>query len=139
MAPSFEERSVWVQLVSLVVVLGGYFVVAGLMMREGVPVLIAFLPLFVVAVVLLVIVLALGHIIALFWGKPEGRDERDRLIEWRADSNASYVLGGGVLIAIAGMVFEINSVWIAHLLFLLLLLSEVLKLTMQLVYYRRGV
>jgi hypothetical protein len=136
---SYEERSVWVQLVSLAVVLGGYFVVAGVMMRDGVPVLIAFLPLFVVAVVLLVIVLALGHILALFWGKPEGRDERDRLIEWRADSNASHVLGGGVLIAITGMVFEINNVWIAHLLFLLMLLSEVLKLTMQLVYYRRGV
>ena len=139
MDTTYEERSVIVQLIGLVLVLGGYFVVAGIMMREGVPTLIAFVPLFVVAVVLLVIVLTLGHILALFWGRPERRDERDRLIEWRADSIASHVLGGGVLIAITGMIFSVNNVWIAHLLLLLLLLSEVLKLSLQLLFYRRGV
>jgi hypothetical protein len=135
---TYEERSIWVQLISLIVVLGGYLAVAGVMMANGVPALIAFLPLFVIAVVLLVIVLALGHILALVWGRPERRDERDRLIEWRADSLASHVLGGGVLVAITCMVFEVSNVWVAHLLLLLMLLSEVLKLVLQLVFYRRG-
>ncbi len=136
---SFEERSAWVQLVSLVTVLGGYFVVAGIMMSRGVQELIAYTPLFVAGVILLIIVLALGHIVAVFYGKPERHDERDRLIGWRADSNASRVLEGGVLIGITGMVFSIDSVWIAHLLLLSLLLREIVKLSMQLVYYRRGV
>ena len=135
---TYEERSIWVQLISLIVVLGGYLAVAGVMMADGVPALIAFLPLFGVAVVLLVIVLTLGHILALVWGRPEKRDERDRLIEWRADSLASHVLGGGVLVAITCMVFEVPNVWVAHLLLLLMLLSEVLKLVLQLVFYRRG-
>ncbi len=33
---SFEEKRVWIQLVSLVVGLGGYLVVAGLMLSNGV-------------------------------------------------------------------------------------------------------
>ena len=139
MNTSFEEKSVWVQLISLVVIFAGYFAVAGFMMTQGVPVLVAYVPLFMASVVLLVIMLTAGHIVAVCFGKPEGRDERDRLIEWRADSVSSHVLGGGVLIAITGMIFELDNVWIAHFLFLLMFLSEVLKLAMQLVYYRRGV
>lgn len=139
MKTSFEEKSVSIQLFSLVTILGGYFAVAGTKMYQGAEELIAYLPLFVVAIVLLVIVLAAGHIVAVMFGKTERHDERDRLIGWRADSNASRVLEGGVLIAITGMAFSITSVWIAHLLLLSLLMREVVKLSMQLVYYRRGV
>lgn len=138
MDTTFEEKSAWVQLISLVVILGGYFVVAGYMMSKGVQELTAYASLFAVSIVLLVIMLAAGHIIAVCFGKPEGRDERDKLIGWRAESNASWLLGGGVLIAIVGMIFHINNVWIAHLLLLSMLLSELLKLAMQLFYYRRG-
>ena len=99
MKSSFEERSVWIQLVSLVTILRAYFVVAGVMMSRREPVLSAFVPLFVAAIVLLVIVLTVGHIVAAIGehpggrsgGRPEGRDERDRLIGWRAYSRRSPV------------------------------------------------
>ena len=139
MDTTYEERSVGVQLVSLVGVLGGYFVVAGLMMARGELSLAAYLPLFISVVVLMVVVLALGHILALFFGKPEKHDERDRLVNWRADSNAQHVLAGGVLIAIGGMVYGIDSVLTAHFLLFSLLMHEIVKLSMQLFYYRRGV
>lgn len=139
MDTTYEERSVVVQLVSLVLVLGGYFVVAGLMMARGELPLIAYLPLFVGAVVLMVIVLAVGHIAALYFGLPEKRDERDRLIHWRADSNAQHVLAVGALAAIGGMVLKVDPVWIAHLLLFSLMLHEIVKLSMRLFYYRRGV
>jgi len=150
MDTSYEERSIWVQLVSLVVIFGGYLVVAWIMMSAGgapgetpgeeqaVPIF-AYIPLFTIAVILLVIVLVMGHIGALFFGMPEKTDERDRLINWRADSYASHVLGGGVLIGITGLVFGLDTVWVAHFLFLCLLLSEIVKLILQLVFYRRGV
>jgi hypothetical protein len=138
MNASFEEKSVWLQLISIVAVLGSYFIVAALMLSQGITLLIAFVPLFVVAVGLLVVVLVVGHIVVAIASRPEGRDERDRLIEWRAESNASWILGAGVIAAITGLVFSVAPVWIAHVLLLSLLLSEVAKFVFQLVYYRRG-
>ena len=138
MNTSFEEKSVWIQLVSMVSVLGSYFVVAALMLSKGVTTVIAFVPLFIVAVGLLVVVLVVGHIVVAIARRPEGRDERDRLIEWRAESNSSWILGVGVLAAITGLVVSADNVWIAHLLLLSMLLSEVARIIFQLVYYRRG-
>lgn len=139
MLPSFEERSVWVQLVSLLTVLGGYFVVSGWMLFRGVERIGPYVPLFMAATVLLVIVLVVGHIVAAVIGKAERRDERDRLIGWRAESNSSWLLGAGVFSALTALAFGVQPVWIAHLLLASLFTSEVLKLSLQVVYYRRGV
>ncbi len=135
---SFEERSVWIQLISLLLALGGYFIVAGQMLAHGVLALPAYVPLFVVAVVLMVVVMVAGHIAAAVAARPDGRDERDRLIEWRAESNAAWLVGAGVIVGITAMVLAVPNVWVAHLLLLSLFLSEVMKLVLQLVYYRRG-
>jgi len=43
-----------------------------------------------------------------------------------------------VLAGITGMVLSAPPVWTAHLLLFSLFLSEVLKLVLQLIYYRRG-
>ena len=139
MNASFEEKSVWIQLVSMVVVIGSYFVVVALMVSKGITNLIAFVPLFIVAVALLVIVLIVGHIVVAAASRPESRDERDRLIEWRAESNSSWILRVGVLAAITGLVVSIDNIWIAHLLLVSMFLSEVARFIFQLVYYRRGI
>lgn len=139
MGASFEEKSVWVQLVGTVVGLGAYFVVAGKMIAAGITALPAFVPLFASTVVLMVILLVVGHIIMAIASKPEGRDERDRLIVLRAESNSGWILTTGVLAAVTGMIFSIESVWIAHLLLMSLVLSEVTGFVLRLVYYRRGV
>lgn len=139
MNASFEEKSVWVQLFSIVAMLGFYLVVASRMLAEGVMALVAYVPLFVIAVVLLVILMTAGHIVAAIASRPEGRDERDRLIGWRAESNSSWLLAAGVIVAINAMVFGVDAFWIAHLLLLSLFLSGLLGLVMKLVYYRRGV
>ena len=138
MSASFEEKSVWIQLVSMVAALGAYFVIAAVMVSNGTTALGPFVPLFIVAVVLLVVVLAAGHIVLAIASRPEGRDERDRLIGWRAESNSSWVLAAGVLAAITGLIVSAESVWIAHLLLLSLFASEVAKYLLQLLYYRRG-
>ncbi len=138
MNTSFQEKSVWIQMVSMVVILGSYFVVAAVMLSKGLTTLPAFVPLFIAAVVLMVVVLVVGHIVVAIASRPEGRDERDRLIEWRAESNSSWVLAVGVLAAVTGLVLSTDNVWIAHLLLLSLFLSEVVRYLFQLVYYRRG-
>jgi len=139
MLPSFEEKSVWVQLVSLIVGVGAYFAVSGMMLSNGVVALVPYIPVFMVSVGLLVVVMVVGHIIAAVTGKPEPRDERDRLIGWRAESNSSWLLATGVFGAITALAFGIEAVWVAHLLLASMFLSEMLKLLLQLMYYRRGV
>lgn len=139
MGASFEEKSVWVQLTCTVLALGAYFAVAGAMLWSGITALPAYVPLFIVSIVVMVILLIAGHLIAALSGKTEGRDERDRLIEWKAESYSSWLLGVGVLTAVTAMIFGIENVWIAHLLLLTLFLSEVMAFTLRIVYYRRGV
>ncbi len=138
MLASFEEKSVWIQLVSLMIGLGGYFVVAGRMLLGGVSELTAFMPLFAVAVALIVAVNVAGHVVAAIASRPDGPDERDRLIGWRAESNSSWILGVGVLAAIACLIGSVGEVWIAHLLLGSLFIAEVAKDIGQIVYYRRG-
>jgi len=138
MNASFEERSVWIQLVSMLLVLGGYFYVAWQMMSQGVTALPAYAAVFTVSVILMVLVLVAGHVAVAIATRPHDSDERDRLIGWRAESNSGWLLATGVLAGITGMVLSLPNVWIAHLLLLSLFLSEVLKLVLQLVYYRRG-
>ena len=138
MSASFEERSAWVQLFSLLVVLVGYALVAWQMWSNGVTFLPAYAMVFAVGVVLLVTVLIVGHIAAAIMSRPEGRDERDRLIGWRAESHASWLLGVCVLGSLGCMVMSVPPVLTAHLLLLSMFLSELLKLVLQIVFYRRG-
>ena len=138
MSASFEEKSVWMQLVATASVFAFYFYVAGRMYAAGTRHLVPYVPVFAVAVVALAAVLAAGHIAVVVASRPEGRDERDRLIGWRAESNSGWILAAGVILAIMGMIASYDNVFIAHLLFLSLLASQITAFVLQLVYYRRG-
>lgn len=136
---SFEEKSVWIQLASLVVGLGGYLVVAGLMLSNGIIALPPLVPVFAVAVVLIVAVNIAGHVVAAVTTRSHEADERDRLIGYRAESGSSWILGVGVIGAIMALILSVSGVWVAHLLLISLFGSEVVKDVLQIVYYRRGV
>jgi len=136
---SFEEKSVWIQLISTGLILGAYFSVAGVMLANGVMHLVPYVPVFGVAVVLLVVVMTLGHILAALTGRSSDRDERDRVIAWRAEHNSSWLLGAGVFVAIGAMVVGVDTVWIAHGLLLSVYISELLRFALQIKYYRLGV
>ena len=139
MLPSFEERSVWVQIVGLSAMLGGYSVVAGSMLARGVTHMAPYIAVFAVCLVMLIVVQIVGHIVAAVVGMPEDADERDRLIGWKAEARSSWVLGAGVFMAIAALAFGVEAVWVANGLLLALFASELLKLALQVVSYRRGV
>jgi hypothetical protein len=138
MNASFEEKSVWIQLVATTTVLGAYFWVASKMMAAGVSHLAPYAPVFAVAVVALVAVLIVGHVVIAVASRPEGRDERDCQIEWRAEARSGWILASGVILAIMGMVASYGNVAIAHLLLLSLLTSELVRFSLQILYYRRG-
>jgi len=139
MNASFEEKSVWLTLMGLSAGFGFYFISAYRMLASGVTAVVAFVPLFAVCVGLLVGVVSVGHIVVAISSRPEGRDERDRLISWRAAHGSSWVLGVGVVAAIFGLATPTAPVWIANGLLLALFLSEVVCRVLRLYYYRRGV
>lgn len=138
MEASFEERSIWIQLIATVAAIGGYFVAAWFMHARGVHVLIPYVPLFLAAAGVMAVVLVLGHILAAVLGRCEARDERDRLIAWRAESNSAWVVALGVFAAIACMVLSVSTVLVAHVLLLSMFLAQVLQFGLQIWYYRAG-
>ncbi|MFG0256753.1 MAG: hypothetical protein ACF8GE_02510 [Phycisphaerales bacterium JB043] len=138
MDASFEEKSVWITLLGLLIGFGIYFVLAGRMLSDGVMSVPSYIPLFVGATVVLVLVLIGGHVMAALARKPEDADERDRLIAWRAENNSSWILGVGVLLAIGALAAQVEAAWVANGLLAFLFLSEVVKLVLQISYYRRG-
>ena len=139
MDTSFEEKSVWIQLASLVIGLGGYLIVAGLMLSNGVSALPAFVPVFAVAIVLVVAINVAGHVVAAIASRSAEADERDRLIGCRAESRSSWILGVGVVGAIMALTLSVGGIWVAHLLLISLFGSEMAKDVLQIVYYRRGI
>lgn len=135
---SFEEKSVWIQLIALIAALGAYFWIAATMLARGELNLPAYAPLFTAALVFMVILLAVGHAIAALTRKPESADERDRLIVWKSEARSSWLLGTGIITGITGLLLSIPTVWVAHILLGSMFLSEVLALSLRLKYYRRG-
>jgi hypothetical protein len=65
-------------------------------------------------------------------------DERDRLIDWRAEARSGWLLASGVIVGLGGMVVGVSNVWTANVLLASLYFAEVLRLTLQVVAYRRG-
>ena len=65
--------------------------------------------------------------------------ERDRLIEQKAGNISGTVLGiAALIIAGHGMFQDVNSVLMAHLILLAVIISQVCEDALRLYYYRRG-
>lgn len=138
MSASFQEKSVWVQLVSLVIGMGVYGVVAGGLLARGVTAMPAYAALFLTATVWMVVLLIAGHVAAALSGRVEDEDERDRLIGWRAEALSSWVVATGVLGGVTAMAVGVEGAWVANGLLLSLVAATAMKLVLQIVFYRRG-
>lgn len=140
MSRSFEEKSVWIQLVCMVATLGVYFVLAGRLLASGVREMPAFAALFMASVVLMVVLMGVAYgVTAIVSRGVEARDERDVLFAMRSEYGSSWLIAAGVFGAIVCMAMGVENVWTANLLLLSLALSEILGFVLQLVYYRSGV
>lgn len=109
------------------------------MLTNGASSLVPFVPVFAVAIVLIVAINIAGHVVAAIAGRSDEADERDQLIGCRAESRSSWIPGVGVIGAIMALILSVGGVWVAHLLLISLFVSEVTKDMLQIVYYRRGI
>lgn len=152
---SFKEKSTWISLASTLGIFGYYFIslfgfsdlpeeqvneaIAGLLLRSIILIVI-------LEIVFHTLLSATNHKAAEM-----GEDERDKLIALKANNYGYTVLAVGVVICIVRLigtemgpeVFESSlsaeiPMLTAHLLMFSFILSEVVRFTSQIVYYRRG-
>ena len=136
MGLSFQEKSLWLMLISLVGVFGFYFMTV--LPTNTVNVMPNQVVFFVLAVVMLVIMQIVGHVVIAIVDRHTQTDERDRLIGLKGTRNASYVLATGVFLALcAALVTEGNFVFM-HVLLGFWVLAQLVEIGSQLFLYRRG-
>lgn len=137
---SFQEKSTWITTTAMIIVYGWYFVsVLGQVGSVDVGE-IGYRGMMLVTVGALVVLLIVGHVLAAVIDPKEAdrSDDRDREINRRGEFIGGYVLGTGVLVALAFAMFEVEHFWIANTLLLSLVISEVVTGAVKILLYRRG-
>ena len=137
---SFREKTAWIELITYGVVFGGYFFTLWQAWDElyarGLVI-----GLTVGAIVVLVIMaVTLTAVVALFTPKEANApaDERETLIDLKAERIASYALSTGVVCLIGGLLAGMNGILIAVLLQASLVIAELVKVIAQIAYFRLG-
>ena len=139
---SFEEKSTWTMLLTMLVVYGWYFmqVTRSLSNAGGVVGNVDYRDIMLATVMLLVIILVVAHtaIGVLAPKEADLRDERDRQINRVGEYIGGYVAAGAALTGMGMAMYEQPHFWIANAILLGLVLSEVVSCTAKLILYRRG-
>jgi hypothetical protein len=133
---SFQEKSLWLQFVSLIAVFGLYF--STVLPTDTMIVLPHQVGLFVGMVVLLVVLMVAGHIFIAIIDQRTESDERDRLFELKGERNSSYVLATGVFLSLCAAVLIEGNFVFTHLLLGFWVLAQLVEIGSQLYFYRRG-
>lgn len=138
---SFREKSAWIALIAYGVVFGGYFynLWQGWDARysQGLS-----LGLMIGAVVMLVIITVGLTIVATFFNPRAANapaDERETLIELKAERIASYTLSVGVVCLIGALLMGWSGILVANLLLAAMVISEIVKALAQITHFRAGV
>ena len=139
---SYQEKSLWLQLLALLVAFGLYFRWVSLSLLPT-PAAADVMPhqigLFVAAVVLMAIILVVGHIAAALFGDRESAtDERDRAIEIRGTRLGAGVLAVSVFAALCVAAVTRGNVIMALVLLGGWVLATLASTATQIVLYRRG-
>ena len=137
---SFREKSAWVSLICIAVVFGIYFstVVHLLPPWWGVGNSFHLFLRLVGALVFLEIIL---HVAIAIQSPREARspkDEREQLIDLRATRVSFRVLLVGTFVAIGTLHMPGTRLDMAHVMLLAIVLAELTRFGMQIVYHRRG-
>ena len=143
---TFQEKSAWGLLAGIGLVSFFYFP-AAFEIAGTVPTGIPLIVISVVGVAALIIIEAIYHaLIAVSSGSDGETDERDLLIDMRAERNASYVLGFGLFWLVGHIIAThsmpdrepVAALTIAVWVIFAITVSEMAKLLFQIWYYRTG-
>jgi len=136
---SFREISAWITLVTVAVCFGVYFgsIATGSVSARGLDTL----HLLLICVGALVVLQIASHAVAARLSPKDARaprDERERLIAWRAQSLGYYVLMVGVLLLGAPAHFGHPPVDLLNFALLVVVVAALTVAVAQIVMFRRG-
>lgn len=138
---SFREKSAWVALITYGVVFGGYFFTLWQAWDDAHGQGLSIGLMFGAVVALVVVAAVLNVTIALFSPKEANApaDERETLIDLKAERISSYALSVGVVCLIGALLIGWNAHLVANLLLASLVIAELVKAAAQIAYFRAGV
>lgn len=139
---SFNQKSAWVMSLALIVGGLGYFgMVAAASARIG-ALAPPTLPAVIVYSAVLVVVAIIGHALVAMLSPTEADDrpdERERRIIERSGHLSSYVLGAGVIVALALYLFSSDGNQFFYAVFASLMLAQVAEYVLQIYFYKTSV
>jgi len=142
MKMSFQEKSIWISLISTILIFGYYFTQAISVFNNPDVHNTNLIGLFIGIIILVVIIqIASQTIVAIVHRKEveKGEDERDNLIKLKATRISYFILVFGIWITVISLLIFQSTLVMANIIMFFFILSEIVGFTSQLFYYRRGV
>ena len=138
---SFQEKSTWVILTTMIVVYTWYFLTVLAEVGTTEVADIDYQGRMLVTVLGVVVLVVIGSIvIAIASGRDaDSSDERDKAINRYGEYVGGFVLTTGALGGLALAMVEAHQFWIANTILIGLVLSEITANVTKIVLYRRGV
>lgn len=137
---SFREKSAWIALTAYGLVFGGYFFTLWQSWEPGAARGLSIGLMFGAVVMLIIIAASLTILAAIAAPKQANApaDEREQLIDLKAERVSSYTLSAGVVLLIGALLMGWNGVLVANLLLAAMVIAELVKAAAQIIAYRRG-
>lgn len=137
---SFREKSAWIALAAYGVVFGAYFLVLWRSWDDAYGQGLS-IGLMVAAVLALIAITTTLTILAALTAPKDANapaDEREQLIDLKAERIASYTLSTGVVLLIGALLLGWNGFLVANLLLASMVMAELAKALAQIIAFRRG-
>lgn len=137
---AFREKLAWISIFAYGLVFGGYFLNLARAWDERWAQGLSIGLMAAAVIALVVISVSMTATIALMTPRQANApaDERERLIDLKAERIASYTLSVGVVLLIGALLMGWNGILVANLLLASMVMSELVKAIAQIVAYRRG-
>lgn len=138
---SFKEKTLWISLITTIIIFGYYFLEAIKVFINPDLENISLLSVFIWVVILLSIIQSVIIVILAISNRKEaekGSDERDKLIEAKATKISHFILSAGAWVTVFGILLTSSAFLLVNVLILFLIVSEIVGFSLQLIYHRRG-
>jgi archaellum biogenesis protein FlaJ (TadC family) len=134
---SFREKSAWVTLIAIVLVVVLYYLHGPRLFNPGGWQL----QILVICFAAFIAIDVVAHIV-LYLRYPKDawtpKDEREQLIDLKAARIASWVFVAGTFLSVATLHAGVTAGGIAYLVLTAFAVSQIVKQTARIIYYRRG-
>ncbi len=139
---TFKEKSTWIHLITTLLIFGFYFTKAIYKFINATIEETNLIGLFIAVVISMIIIEVISHIILSIVYRKQSikeEDERDNLIQSKATKTSYYILVIGVWITSMSILNISSPFLMANIIMFFFILAEIIGMSIQLYYYRKGI